>query len=207
MTDDVAIESVKYIGSFPSESTCPVSKRPEYAFIGRSNVGKSSLINMLMGRRDIAHVSKSPGKTKSINLFVVEDAWQLADLPGYGYAKVSKAERKRWQKMIEDYMRLRPNLVTALVLIDLRHPLQAIDKEFIDWMGSSQIPFAIVFTKADKIKPREVEGHKKRIEDALLETWDEIPQTFTTSATKRQGRGVLLQYIAELNEGISQQHV
>ncbi len=207
MTDDVAIESVKYIGSFPSESTCPQSERPEYAFIGRSNVGKSSLINMLMGRRDLAHVSKSPGKTKSINLFVVEDSWQLADLPGYGYAKVSKTERKRWQKMIEDYMRLRPNLVTAFVLLDLRHPLQAIDKEFIDWMGESQVPFAIVYTKADKLKPREVKSHKKRIEDALLETWDEIPSTFTTSANKRVGRGALLQYIADLNEGISKQHV
>ena len=203
MTDDTAIESVKYIGSFPSESKCPGSERPEYAFIGRSNVGKSSLINMLMGRRDLAHVSKSPGKTKSINLFVVEDSWQLADLPGYGYAKVSKTERKRWQKMIEDYMRLRPNMVTAFVLLDLRHPLQAIDKEFIDWMGQSQVPFAIVYTKADKLKPREVSSHQKQIGDALLETWDEIPSAFVTSSTKRQGRGALLQYIAELNEGIS----
>ncbi len=109
--------------------------------------------------------------------------------------------------MIEDYMRLRPNLVTAFVLLDLRHPLQAIDKEFIDWMGESQVPFAIVYTKADKLKPREVKSHKKRIEDALLETWDEIPSTFTTSANKRVGRGALLQYIADLNEGISKQHV
>ena len=199
MEDDLIIQSVKYVGSFPSEHKCPSYDAHEYAFIGRSNVGKSSLINMLMGRRDLAHTSKSPGKTKSINLFHVDDLWLLADLPGYGYAKVSKSERKKWQKMIEGYMMMRKNLVTAFVLIDLRHELQSIDKEFIEWMGERHLPFAIVYTKADKLKPREVEGNKARIEEELLKTWESMPPAFVTSAEKRTGRGDLLGYITELN--------
>ena len=202
MEDELRIHSIKFEGSFPSERDCPKSNLPEYAFIGRSNVGKSSLINMLAMRKEIARTSKSPGKTRHINLFCIDKSWNLADLPGYGYAKVSKTERKKWQKMIEDYMMLRPNLVTAFVLVDLRHDLQAIDKEFIDWLGARQIPFAIVFTKADKLKPPQVHKHQERIRQALLETWEGIPATFVTSSEKGLGRETLLQYIAELNESI-----
>ena len=202
MQDELKITSIKFEGSFPSERECPKTELPEYAFIGRSNVGKSSLINMLTGRKELARTSKSPGKTRLINLFGINKSWYLADLPGYGYAKVSKTERKKWQKMIEDYMMLRPNLVTAFVLIDLRHDLQDIDKEFMDWMGARQIPFAIVFTKADKLKPQQVRSHQQKIRNAMLETWEGIPITFVTSSEKGIGRADLLQYIVELNRSM-----
>ena len=200
MEDVLKIRDIKFEGSFPTQNSCPKTSLPEYVFIGRSNVGKSSLINMLTQRKDLARTSKSPGKTRHINLYCINKSWYIADLPGYGYAKVSKTERKKWQKMIEDYMLQRPNLVNAFVLIDLRHDLQAIDKEFIDWMGARQVPFAIVFTKADKLKPREQTENQKRIREALLETWEGIPLTFVTSSERNIGREVLLEYIVELNE-------
>jgi GTP-binding protein len=204
MKDELNITSIKYEGSFPNEKSCPKSALHEYAFIGRSNVGKSSLINMISDRKEIARVSKSPGKTRSVNLYCVNKSWNIADLPGYGYAKVSKTDRKRWQKMIEEYMLFRPNLVMAFVLIDLRHELQTIDKEFIDWMGARQVPFAIVYTKADKIKPPQIDNHVNIIRDELLTTWEAMPPSFITSAETRIGRDVLLQYIVDLNSEVKE---
>ena len=197
------IHRALYVGSYPSEKDCPRVELPEYAFIGRSNVGKSSLINMLCGRRDLARTSKTPGKTQTINLYRIDDLWSIADLPGYGYAKVSQTQRKKWLAMIEGYMMFRPNLVTAFILIDLRHPLQAIDREFIDWMGMRRVPFAIIYTKADKVKPREVDKHVRRIEKALLETWETVPPSFVSSANSGQGRDLILQYIAQLNKELA----
>ncbi|MDX1476753.1 MAG: ribosome biogenesis GTP-binding protein YihA/YsxC [Saprospiraceae bacterium] len=197
--DFANIQSAKYIGSFPDYKSCPEGRLPEYAFIGRSNVGKSSLINMLCGRKDLARTSKTPGKTRSINLFVIDGQWQIADLPGYGYARVSKTDRKRWQRMIEEYMLFRNNLVTAFVLIDLRHELQEIDRTFINWLGARQVPFTIIFTKADKIKESHLPRHIRRIEKALLEEWETLPPTLVTSSVRETGRQQLLEYIAELN--------
>ena len=199
----VHIVDAKYIGSFPNNRTCPDSNLPEYAFIGRSNVGKSSLINALTGRKDLARTSKSPGKTRSINLFNIDLTWQIADLPGYGYAKVSKSERKRWQKMIEDYMLMRENLATAFILVDLRHDLQTIDLDFINWMGERRVPFAILFTKADKIKDAHVGRHIASIESSLAEFWEEMPPRIVTSSVDERGRGDLLDYISEINQRLT----
>lgn len=199
------ITSARFLGSFPAEKDCPRNHLPEYAFIGRSNVGKSSLINMLCGRRDLARISKAPGKTQHINLFLINGLWHIADLPGYGYAKVSKSSRSRWQKMIEQYMMMRNQLVTAFVLLDLRHPLQAIDREFINWLGARQVPFVLIFTKVDKLKPREVQANRLRIEKALMEEWNSLPPAFLTSSTTQQGREELLEYIAQLNDRLSTQ--
>lgn len=199
MEDELTVIKAQYVGSYPSERECPKGNMPEYAFIGRSNVGKSSLINMLTGKRDLARTSKIPGKTRSINLFEIDDTWLIADLPGYGYAKISKAERKRWQQMIESYLMFRANLVTAFVLIDLRHPLQDIDREFINWLGLRQVPFAILYTKADKIKPNRIDAHLRQIRNVLSEDWEELPPQFITSSELRQGREQVLQYISECN--------
>lgn len=195
----MTINTAHYIGSFPGYQACPEGRRPEYAFIGRSNVGKSSLINMLCGRKDLARTSKSPGKTRSINLYVIDDSWQIADLPGYGYAKVSKTDRKKWQRMIEEYMMFRTNLITAFVLVDLRHELQAIDRDFINWLGARQVPFSIVYTKADKIKTGQVANHVGRIETELLKSWETLPESFVTSSVQDAGRDALLEYIGALN--------
>ncbi|MDX1378694.1 MAG: ribosome biogenesis GTP-binding protein YihA/YsxC [Anaerolineales bacterium] len=197
--DYTNIHTAKYIGSFPDYKSCPAGRLPEYAFIGRSNVGKSSLINMLCGRRDLARTSKTPGKTQSINLFVIDGQWQIADLPGYGYAKVSKTDRKRWQRMIEEYMLFRENLVTAFVLVDLRHELQDLDREFINWLGARQVAFSIVFTKADKLKEKQVPRHVERIKQELLQDWEALPPMMVTSSVRETGREALLEYIAELN--------
>lgn len=199
------ITSAKFMGSFPTEKDCPRNHLPEYAFIGRSNVGKSSLINMLCGRRDLARISKAPGKTQHINLYLINGSWHIADLPGYGYAKVSKSSRSKWQKMIEQYMMMRNQLVTAFVLLDLRHPLQDIDREFINWLGARRVPFVLLYTKADKLKPRELQANRLRIEKALLEEWNSLPSAFITSSTTQQGRQELLEYIAQLNDRLATQ--
>ena len=192
------ITNVAYIGSFPRESMCPQSGLPEFAFIGRSNVGKSSLINMLSGRKDIAKVSKQPGKTQMINYFEVDERWYLVDLPGYGYAKISKKTRESWSKMIHYYLRERLPLQAAFVLIDSRHPLQKVDQEFIAWCGENGIPFVLVFTKADKVRGANVEDNVEQIKEALLEDWEELPQTFITSAEKGYGRAEILAFIEEV---------
>ncbi len=189
---------VEFIGSFENESQCPVVEMPEFAYIGRSNVGKSSLINMLVGRKEVARTSKKPGKTQTINLFKIEEKWMIADLPGYGYAKVSKKQRKKWELLIERYLLLRPNLVCTFVLIDIRHPLQKNDLDFINWLGERAIPFALVYTKSDKLKSTDVPAHAQRIRDELLRYWHALPREFITSAAKKGGREDLLGYIEEL---------
>jgi len=193
------IKQAAYVISSPSVDKTPKPDKPEYAFIGRSNVGKSSLINMLSGRESLAKISSSPGKTKLINHFIINNEWYLVDLPGYGYAKISQGERKKWEKMIEDYLRKRESLVNVFVLIDSRHPPQKIDLEFVDQLGQWQIPFTLVFTKADKEKPGAVDRHVKAFLDAMRQTWQFLPQHFVTSATKKQGRDEILTFINEWN--------
>ena len=195
----MTIQNIEYLGSFPSEHLCPKGRVPEYAFIGRSNVGKSSLINMLVGKHEVAYTSKKPGKTQSINLFLVNTLWRIVDLPGYGYAKVSKSARARWQKMIERYLQNRQQLVCTFVLIDLRLPLQNNDLEFINWMGSKSLPFVIVFTKADKLTKSKVKEQYDLITGQLAEHWDPLPQMFLTSAQTGEGREAILGFIEEQN--------
>lgn len=189
---------INFIGSFENESQCPQTEKPEVAFIGRSNVGKSSLINMLLQRKEIARTSKKPGKTQTINLFEIDSRWMVADLPGYGYAKVSKAQRRKWEVLIERYLLLRPNLVCTFVLIDIRHPLQQNDLEFINWLGERTVPFVLVYTKADKLKPADVRQHATSIRDGLLEYWHALPNEFITSAAKGLGREEMNAYIDQL---------
>ena len=193
------IKQAAYVISSPSVDKTPKPDKPEYAFIGRSNVGKSSLINMLSGRESLAKISSSPGKTKLINHFIINNEWYLVDLPGYGYAKISQSERKKWEEMIEDYLRKRESLVNVFVLIDSRHTPQKIDLEFVDQLGQWQIPFTLVFTKADKEKPGAVDRHVKAFLDAMRQTWQFLPQHFVTSATKKQGRDEILTFINEWN--------
>jgi len=172
---------------------------PEYAFIGRSNVGKSSLINMLTGQKSLAKTSGRPGKTQLINHFLINNNWHLVDLPGYGYARVSKSSKKVFQKFITQYFGLREQLVTAFVLVDIRHEPQPIDLEFMQWLGENGIPFSIIFTKADKLKPKVIERHVADYKAILLETWEEMPNYFITSSSKGIGKDDVLDYIDELN--------
>lgn len=178
---------------------CPKSRLAEYAFIGRSNVGKSSLINMLMQRKKLAKTSGRPGKTQLINHFLVNKNWHLVDLPGYGYAKVSKKSKKTFQKFITEYFKNREQLIMGFVLIDSRHEPQPIDLEFMEWLGENQLPFAIIFTKADKLKPKALERNLKEYQEKMLETWIEMPQYFVTSSTNTMGRDEVLQYIDQIN--------
>ncbi|HMO31746.1 MAG TPA: ribosome biogenesis GTP-binding protein YihA/YsxC [Lacibacter sp.] len=204
------IKSATYLVSSPSVEVCPRADRPEYAFIGRSNVGKSSLINMICNNQKLAKTSASPGKTQLINHFNVasepdkgpgkEQHWYLVDLPGYGYAKVAQGKRKQWIKMIEHYIRKRDNLVNLFVLIDSRHNPQAIDLEFINQLGEWQIPFSIVFTKADKSTQKEVAAAVRDFLQALGEHWAELPPHFVTSAVKYRGRKEMLSFIESCNK-------
>jgi GTP-binding protein len=182
---------------------CPKPDRPEYAFIGRSNVGKSSLINMLMQRKDLAKTSGTPGKTQLINHFTINDSWYLVDLPGYGYAKVPKGHRNAFEKMISDYLLTRPNLVNVFVLIDSRLSPQKIDLEFMEWLGESELPFSMVFTKLDKLKKMEREKNIDSYNQKMLEAWHELPVQFSTSSTIGAGRDDLLAYIDELNTSMT----
>lgn len=192
------IKEVYFTGSFTRESECPKSDLPEFAFIGRSNVGKSSLINMLTGRRELARVSKTPGKTQTINYFKVDELWHLVDLPGYGYAKISKRKREQWEKMIERYLVTRKNLILAFVLIDARLPLQQIDLEFINWLGERRIPFAIIYTKIDKVKKSIRSGQLKDIEKELMKYWNFLPERFASSSETSEGKESILHYIETL---------
>ncbi len=178
---------------------CPKERLPEYAFIGRSNVGKSSLINMLMGIKNLAKTSGRPGKTQLINHFIINHVWYLVDLPGYGYARVSKKAKKTFQRFITDYFEKREQLMLAFVLVDCRHEPQPIDQEFMEYLGQHGIPFHIVFTKADKLKPGALERNLKAYETKMLETWETMPKSFVTSASNYAGRDELLAYITELN--------
>ena len=198
------IKEAAYVISSPSVEQCPKPDKPEYAFIGRSNVGKSSLINMICGRDALAKISASPGKTKLINHFIVNKEWYLVDLPGYGYAKISQRERMKWEKMIEDYLRKRESLVNIFVLIDSRHMPQKIDIEFVNQLGEWQIPFTLVFTKADKEKPGAVDRHVKAFLNTMRETWQFLPQSFVTSAAKKTGRDEILTFISECNKRVKE---
>ncbi|HEX9826993.1 MAG TPA: ribosome biogenesis GTP-binding protein YihA/YsxC [Flavobacteriaceae bacterium] len=197
------IKTAEFIMSNSDVAKCPKDLLPEYAFIGRSNVGKSSLINMLTGRHNLAKTSGKPGKTQLINHFSINKNWFLVDLPGYGYAKVSKTTKKKFQKFITDYFENRQQLVSAFVLVDIRHEPQNIDLEFMEYLGINQIPFCIVFTKADKLKPKAIENHVEDYSKELLETWEELPQYFVTSSTKSLGRDEILQFIEDTNQEIN----
>jgi len=195
------IKKAEYVISSPSVEKTPKPDKPEYAFIGRSNVGKSSLINMLCNK-DLAKTSASPGKTKLINHFLINNAWYIVDLPGYGYAKISQTQRKQWEKMIEDYLRKRENLINVFVLIDSRHKPQPNDLEFVNKLGSWQVPFALVFTKADKEKPKVVERNVNAFMGALKATWEILPKYFITSASKKEGKEELLKFIDDCNKSV-----
>jgi GTP-binding protein len=187
-----------YIASYNREEQCPKGEVAEIAFIGRSNVGKSSLINMLCNKKELAKVSKEPGKTQMMNFFIINNTWHLVDLPGYGYAKISQKTRASWVKMINYYLLNRAQLRLAFVLIDARHPLQKIDLDFINWMGSNQIPMAIVYTKVDKLKQSELKPNIARIQDELAKYWDNLPTQFISSAEKSTGKEEILDFIAEI---------
>ena len=193
------IRSAKYLISSPRVELCPTPDKPEYAFIGRSNVGKSSLINMLTNQKSLAKTSGSPGKTQMINHFVINNDWYMVDLPGYGYAKVSQKQRASFGKMIGNYLQERRNLMTVFVLIDSRHKPQQLDLDFIAQLGEWQVPFNMVFTKADKSTQREAAKNVRTFIDAMREEWEFIPRSFLTSAVKGLGRREILAYIDELN--------
>ena len=196
------IKSAEFLMSNSDVAKCPKDRLPEYAFIGRSNVGKSSLINMLMERKNLAKTSGRPGKTQLINHFLINKNWYLVDLPGYGYARVSKSIKKTFQKFITDYFREREQMVLAFVLVDCRLEPQPIDLEFIQWMGENGIPFNIIFTKADKVKPLALERNIKVYTEKMLETWEEMPKYFITSASNYMGRDEVLGYIDGLNSSL-----
>lgn len=192
------IQEATFIGSYPALKDCPKSDKPEFAFIGRSNVGKSSLVNMICGRRALAKVSGTPGKTQSINFFLINGNWHLVDLPGYGYARVSKTTRARWEGMIEGYLRRRDNLQCIFILIDSNIPPQKIDLEFIGKLGEWKLPFVIAFTKSDRISQREVSGNIADFKKELLKTWDALPQMFVTSSEKGLGRAEIIAFINDI---------
>ncbi|MEM9824719.1 MAG: ribosome biogenesis GTP-binding protein YihA/YsxC [Bacteroidota bacterium] len=194
------IKTANYVGSFPSERQCPEAEKPEYAFIGRSNVGKSSLINMLCHQKELAKVSRTPGKTQLINYFLINEQWYLVDLPGYGYARVSKRQRQKWEKMIEGYLLKRNSLGCAFVLIDATIPPQQIDIEFMNWMGKMRIPFVIVFTKTDRQRPAQKMEHISAFRNEMLKYWNEIPQQFVTSSKVKEGRDEILNFIETTNQ-------
>jgi GTP-binding protein len=196
----MVIHSSVYVISSPDYTQCPAPDRPEYAFIGRSNVGKSSLINMLCNNVKLAKTSGTPGKTQLINHFSINNEWYIVDLPGYGFAKVSLTQRKKWEKMIEDYLRKRENLVTVFILIDSRHAPQKIDLEFVDTLRRWQIPFCLVFTKADKETQRTVSMNVKSFLEKMRATWQFLPQHFVTSVIKKMGRDKILSLIEEMNK-------
>lgn len=194
------IQSAKYLISSPKVESCPEPDRAEYAFIGRSNVGKSSLINMLTRHSKLAKTSSSPGKTQMINHFVVNEKWYLVDLPGYGYAKVSQKHRASLKKMINNYLQQRTNLMTLFVLIDSRHKPQKIDLEFLGQLGELQVPFNLIFTKADKSTQREAAKNVRNFIETMRKEWEFVPRSFVSSAVKFTGRKEILSYIEELNE-------
>jgi len=194
------IKSADFVMSNSHVAKCPNEPLPEYAFIGRSNVGKSSLINMLTERKNLAKTSGRPGKTQLINHFKINGNWFLVDLPGYGYARASKKSKKTFQKYITDYFRKRQQLVSAFVLVDIRHEPQKVDLEFMEWLGENMIPFSILFTKADKLKPKAIDQYVKAYLTQLLAgVWEEAPNHFVTSSTNYMGRKELLSYIDETN--------
>ncbi|WP_417428739.1 ribosome biogenesis GTP-binding protein YihA/YsxC [Halpernia sp.] len=193
------IKTAEFLKSSSRWQDCPEPTLPEYAFIGRSNVGKSSLINAMMNRKDLAKTSQTPGKTQLINHFLVNENWYLTDLPGFGFARVSKSTRKDFEKIITNYILNRTNLVNLFVLIDIRHAPQTIDLDFMQWCGESGIPFSIAFTKADKLKPGAADRNVEIYRQELLKTWEDLPEIFVTSAEKKYGGEYILDYISSTN--------
>lgn len=196
------IKSAEFVVSNSEVAKCPKGMIPEYAFIGRSNVGKSSLINMLTSRKSLAKTSGRPGKTQLINHFIINKDWYLVDLPGYGYARVSKSTKKVFQKFITKYFEQREQLVCAFVLVDIRHKPQPIDLEFMAYLGNEGLPFCIIFTKADKLKPKAIDKHIEDYKTIMLETWETMPQYFITSSSKNIGKEALLNFIGTLNNDV-----
>ena len=183
---------------------CPKDVKPEYAFIGRSNVGKSSLINMLCNHKNLAKTSSTPGKTLLINHFIINKEWYLVDLPGYGFAKRSRTVQKKLEQMITSYILQREQLVNVFVLIDIRHGFQAVDREFIDWLGRSFIPFSIIFTKADKLSAMKAKQSVDTYMQSLADTWEELPPYFVTSSEKKTGRDEVISYIDKINKSLKE---
>jgi len=196
------IRSANFVISNTDINKCPKELIPEYAFIGRSNVGKSSLINMLTGRKSLAKTSGKPGKTQLINHFKINDNWFLVDLPGYGYAKVSKKNRSIFAKFIYEYLEKRENLICTFVLIDSRHEPQKIDMLFMEWLGQNQIPFVIIFTKIDKLSSSQLNKNIAKYKTEMLKTWEDIPQTFRSSAESGLGKAEILKFIEQTNKSV-----
>ncbi len=194
------IKTAEFVISNTDVFKCPHDKKPEYAFIGRSNVGKSSLINMLVNRKGLAMTSSKPGKTLLINHFLINNEWYLVDLPGYGYAQRGKEGRERIRKIIDSYILKRKELTSLFVLLDSRHKPQAIDLEFMQWLGENAIPFSIIFTKADKNSFSQLKNNVEFYKNALLETWEELPPIFITSSEKKTGKDEVLDYIESINQ-------
>ena len=201
------IKTAQFVVSNTEVAKCPASLLPEYAFIGRSNVGKSSLINMLCDRKNMAKTSGKPGKTKLINHFIINgnpakpsEGWYLVDLPGYGYAQVSKDQKEKWNKYIEEYILNRQNLMCMLVLLDSRIPQQKVDLDFMNWLGEHEIPFIMVFTKIDKLSKKKINENLASYKEEMGKHWDELPQCFYTSAEKKEGKKELLTFIGDSNK-------
>jgi GTP-binding protein len=195
----MGITKAEFVISNTDVAKCPGGNLPEYAFIGRSNVGKSSLINMLTGRHQLAKTSQKPGKTQLINHFIINDTWYLVDLPGYGYAQRGKEGREKIKGIIEDYILERQELTNLFVLIDCRHEPQQIDLEFMEWLGENAVPFAIIFTKTDKISKGRLQENLQAYTGKMLEVWEELPPIFTSSAEKKEGRDEILHFIEDIN--------
>lgn len=196
------IQSAEFVISNTDFRKCPESNLPEYAFIGRSNVGKSSLINMLTNKKGLAMTSSKPGKTLLINHFIINNNWHLVDLPGYGYATTGKKMREQLKSIIEDYILMREQLTALFLLIDIRHEPQKIDLDFMEWLGENAVPFSIVFTKMDKLSNQRAKESVKVYSEALKEQWEELPPIFVTSSDKRIGRDELLNYIEQINKDL-----
>ena len=196
------IKSAEFVISNTDVKKCPANTLPEYAFIGRSNVGKSSLINMLSQRKGLAMTSQKPGKTQLINHFLINNEWHLVDLPGYGFARVGQSNRERLKSIIEDYILEREQLTNLFILLDCRHEPQKIDLEFIEWAGENGVPFALVFTKADKLSKGKLASNIEAYKQTLLESWEELPPIFITSSEAKEGRDELLNYIEVINKTI-----
>ena len=199
------IKKSEFVISSATWTTCPKDVKPAYAFIGRSNVGKSSLINMLCNHKNLAKTSSTPGKTLLINHFIINDEWYLVDLPGYGFAKRSKTVQKKLEQMITSYMLQREQLVNVFVLIDIRHGFMPIDRQFIDWLGQGGVPFSIIFTKADKLGPVKARQSVDGYMDSLKDTWEELPPHFITSSDKKTGRDEVLDYIEQINKSLKEE--
>ena len=200
------IKSAKFVISNTEVAKCPQPLMPEYAFIGRSNVGKSSLINMLVAKKDLAKTSGKPGKTQLINHFLINENWYLVDLPGYGYAQVSRENRESWEVFIKKYILKRENLMCMMVLLDSRLPPQNIDLEFMNWLGDKEIPFVMVFTKTDKLSKKQFAENIEHYKEDMGKHWDELPLCFYTSAEKKEGRKELLDFIEDSNKLYQPQH-